>query len=350
MRVRREAHPRRQTESAREARGGRGAWRRRSAGPTLVAGVLALGACAAFLIGPEMRTERYASAEQVDLVRTWVAGSGALAAGLLCLGGALRWIQGGARGLALCAGIAAIAGGGAFALLHRMSPAELTWPVRAYRRVELENDMLAKYNLERYEESARLAEALLADDPEQARAWIVKGGAAFFAERYPEAVAHFSRAVALDPENPAFLRNLGYAHVEAGEFAQAIAVLERLDREVPADAFALGRAYLFAGELTRCVELLEGVPGEALRGSARVLEAACLKAQAEADSDPERRATQLARAREVLQAGVAVDRDHWRGLLSGSTRDPRMSFERPRELLAGFEGLWIEASPDTPAR
>ncbi len=74
--------------------------------------------------------------------------------------------------------------------------------------------------------------------------WAEKG------EKLPEALDLVRRAVALEPDNGAYVDSLGWAHFQLGEYQEAIRLLERATRLEPGDATIyehLGDAYRALG-------------------------------------------------------------------------------------------------------
>ena len=96
---------------------------------------------------------------------------------------------------------------------------------------------------ERSGQHGKAAEAfswLLEQDPDFAPAlnylgymWAENG------ENLERALALVTRAVALDPENGAYIDSLGWAHFQLGQFHEAKGYLERASRLIPADAVIL---------------------------------------------------------------------------------------------------------------
>ena len=84
-------------------------------------------------------------------------------------------------------------------------------------------------------------ETCLENDPEFADAlnylaylWAVRG------ERLYEALRHAQAALALDPENAAYLDTLGWVYYQQGRYADALKFLQQADALRPGDAEILG--------------------------------------------------------------------------------------------------------------
>lgn len=117
-------------------------------------------------------------------------------------------------------------------------------------------------NLQRAQE---LAAEIARIDPQHANAWNLLGVIALAAENHQGAVRHFERAIALQPQNAAFLSNCGEACRRAGWVDDAIAHSRAAAANDPADANCLhnlGVSLLAAGEveqarvaLLACLEL-----------------------------------------------------------------------------------------------
>ncbi|MGH9361965.1 MAG: tetratricopeptide repeat protein, partial [Thermoanaerobaculia bacterium] len=102
-------------------------------------------------------------------------------------------------------------------------------------------------------------------------------------ERLEEALALVRRAVALEPDNGAYVDSLGWAHFQLGQYQEALGYLERAARLEPGDATiyehlgdtyrALGRAD-DARQLYRRALALESENVEAVREKLRELDTA----------------------------------------------------------------------------
>ncbi len=89
------------------------------------------------------------------------------------------------------------------------------------------------------------------------RVHLLRGRAAFDAQRYAEAAEEFRRAVAADPESVRARVNLAAALAEAGDVDAAIAELERVVEIAPGNGtalFNLGSLHERRGELDRAAE------------------------------------------------------------------------------------------------
>jgi len=82
--------------------------------------------------------------------------------------------------------------------------------------------------------------------------WAEKG------ENLPEALAMIRRAVALDPDNGAYVDSLGWTHYRLGQYDRARDYLERATRLVPEDATVhehLGDVYIALGQRDKAREM-----------------------------------------------------------------------------------------------
>ncbi|MDP2322942.1 MAG: tetratricopeptide repeat protein, partial [Gammaproteobacteria bacterium] len=122
----------------------------------------------------------------------------------------------------------------------------------------------------RFDDAMLLYEGLLKADPKYELA--INNLAALLLDRRTDKASH-ARALTLAQalagnENPAMLDTLGWAHYRAGQFAEAVSVLERVVAKVgdfPVFRYHLGMAYFATGnsvgakqELTKATEKVEG--------------------------------------------------------------------------------------------
>ena len=104
----------------------------------------------------------------------------------------------------------------------------------------------------RVDEARRIFEQAIADDPDDARAWLDLGLAYEAREDMESARAAYRRATEIDPRFAEAFNNLGVLLREAGQLADATGALERavaLDPDLSAARFNLGLAYEDRGKL-----------------------------------------------------------------------------------------------------
>jgi predicted O-linked N-acetylglucosamine transferase (SPINDLY family) len=109
-------------------------------------------------------------------------------------------------------------------------------------------------------EAERLYLSVPEQDPDHAKACFLAGVIAMQADRADVAVERFARAVALSPDNAAFLSNLGEAYRRTGQFAHALDALLRAIRLQPnlAEAsFNLGVLLEQRGDLAAAIACFE---------------------------------------------------------------------------------------------
>lgn len=94
---------------------------------------------------------------------------------------------------------------------------------------------LARIPLEdrRFAEAARQAEAIIADTPEAAEAWFIRGSAAHATGRFDLAAESYGRAYELDPQHVAAAVGEATALLEAGKPATTVALLKPLREQFP---------------------------------------------------------------------------------------------------------------------
>ena len=85
-----------------------------------------------------------------------------------------------------------------------------------------------------YATAIQVLEEAVAEDPQSADAYSLLGFANRKLGRYDEALVHYERALALDPQHLGALEYLGELYVETGERAAAEELLTRLDEACPA--------------------------------------------------------------------------------------------------------------------
>ena len=175
----------------------------------------------------------------------------------------VRWTLGGALWLACCASACASS---------QSAPPTEPSPVEMLSRPEATPDVLRG---ERLLSEGHLAEAehvfrqAVADDPEDARAWLDLGLVHEAKQRFPEAEAAYRRAVEIDSAFAEAFNNLGVLLREGGELPESTIALERavaLNPELTAARFNLGLAYEDQGRFSdaerQYLITIEQLPGD----------------------------------------------------------------------------------------
>jgi len=112
----------------------------------------------------------------------------------------------------------------------------------------------------RYAEAIHRAEGALELDPNYDRTRATLGWAYFLSGRKDEGLTQLECAVAISPENPLWLGQLGEAYAMAGKTAKArkiLAELERLARSVYVSPYHFAYVYTGLGDTDRAMDLLE---------------------------------------------------------------------------------------------
>lgn len=101
----------------------------------------------------------------------------------------------------------------------------------------------------------------MGDNAAAAQAEKATGNAAYKARKFEEAVAHYTKAIELDPTDPTFLSNLAAVHFETKNYAECVVACQkavevgrenRADFKLIAKALArMGNAHRKAGELDK---------------------------------------------------------------------------------------------------
>jgi tetratricopeptide (TPR) repeat protein len=229
------------------------------------------------------------------------------------------------------AGAWSVRAGGAlavFALIFLVNPPTLTGAVTESK----EAAMISNYSQGLYEDALRNAEEILEIDPNNAEAWNVKGGVAFYRQDYKTAVAFFKKAVEQKPQSKFYKNNLAYAYIEQGFIDKSIELLKSIEDEKEDWEFSIGRAYIYSGDFADAKKHLEGVSSDYLHGAARVLEAAALSGLYENSRDENEKTSLLAEARDKLKAGYKIDSVYWDRIFSVGY-DKHLGYSEPLKIL-----------------